>query len=108
LRVDEHQRHARLDLLRMSVNEHLAGMFAGRNIDDREQERTTDLLGGEPNAVGCIHGFDHVGGELAELGRDLFDPRAFLAQNWVSIFSDFQDHGNIIAKKQSVAKPDTI
>jgi hypothetical protein len=45
---------------------------------------------------------------LADLGCDLFDPCAFLAQSWVSVLNDFQDHGNIIAKKQSVAKPDTI
>jgi hypothetical protein len=45
---------------------------------------------------------------LTNLGRDLLDSRAFLTQSRVAVFGNFQDHRNIIAKKQSVAKPDTI
>jgi hypothetical protein len=38
----------------------------------------------------------------------LLNPHAFLAQSRVTVLNDIQNHGNIIAKKQSVAKPDTI
>jgi len=108
LRVDENERHALLDLLRVSLDEHLAGMFAGGNIDNSKHEGTGHLLGSESDTIGSVHGFDHVGGELTNLGRDLFDSCALFAQGRVSVFDDFQDHISSIAKKQSVAKPDEI
>ena len=108
LRVDEDDRHTCFDVLQVSVDEHLARLLTGGNVDDGEHEWAADLLGGESDAIGRVHGFNHVSCKLAKLGRDLLNPHAFLAQSRVTVLNDFQNHDNIIAKKQSVAKPDAI
>ena len=42
--------------------------------------------------MGLIHVFDHVLDQLPDLGGDLFDLGAFLAQYGMAVFNDGQDH----------------
>jgi hypothetical protein len=55
-------------------------------------QRFSDLLGGEADAFGVIHRFEHVGDQLFDFGSDFFDASAFLAQDRVTVLNDWQFH----------------
>ena len=90
-RIDENQGHrqGRRDGPRL---------FAGGHINDGEQNRFADLLRGQADAVGGVHGLHHIRGELAVVGRDVIDALALLAQDRVTILDDFQNHGRTITR----------
>ena len=98
LRIDEHQRHQCFQLLGFAVDEQLRRPVGDvADIDDGEQEGPADLLRGQPEAFGGVHGLEHVGGELANLSRDAFDPLTLFAQRRVAVFDDVQYHDSSIA-----------
>jgi len=92
-RVDEDQRHGCGEVLHLAVDEELRWTIGNTgHINDREHERVADLLGGQPESFGGVHGFQHVGGESSDLGRNAFDAFAFLAEHGMPEFGDFQYH----------------
>jgi len=71
-------------------------LFALAHINDGQQQRAANLLRGEADAVGGVHGLDHVGGKLADFRRDALDGLASFAQDGMTAFDDVQNHGGTI------------
>ena len=77
-------------------------MFARGDVDDGEHDRLADLLRSEADALGGVHRLDHVGGEMTQVGRDMLDAFAFLAQDretideaWPGDIVGIYDTGNL-------------
>ena len=66
--------------------------LGGADIDHGEHDGLANLLCRKPDAFGGVHGLEHVGSELANLGRDAVDAFALLAQCRVPVFEDVQNH----------------
>lgn len=62
------------------------------DLEHAELQGFGDLLCGEADALGMAHGFDHVVGEAANLGRDRCDLGAGGPEGGVTVFDNFEDH----------------
>lgn len=62
------------------------------DLEHAELQGFGDLLCGEADALGVAHGFDHVVGEAANLGRDGCDLGAGGSEGGVTVFDNFEDH----------------
>lgn len=71
----------------------VAALFRGE-VDDDHAQAFPDLGGGQADAVGVLHRFDHVGGELAQGGVDKGNRFRDFAQNRVWVDADGENgHG---------------
>lgn len=73
------------------------GEFGFGDVDDGKEEGLADLLGGEADAFGGVHGLHHVGGELPVVGGDVVEAFAFFTQDRVAVFDDVQNHGRKVS-----------
>src|SRR5207249_11352038 len=67
-------------------------IFDLRNVEHGQLKRHAHLLGGEADAIGGMHRFQHVGHQRANPLVHLLDPFSLRAQNRVSVFYDRQFH----------------
>ncbi len=91
-RVKQDQGHPLVEVLRLPVDEEFRRLFTGADIHYSQLNRATHLLRGQAHAVGDVHGLDHVGSKLLQLGGDAVDALAFFAEHGVPKFDDFQNH----------------
>lgn len=86
--VDENEGHEEVEGEGAVVEEPLGVFGEFFDFDDAELDGLADLLGGEADAAGGVHGFEHVGGELFEGGGEFGDVGAFLAEDGVVVVAD--------------------
>ena len=60
-----------------------------RDIDDRHADRFADLWRSEADAVGVVHGLEHIFGEGNDILGDFGNGGAFFPQNGVTELDDF-------------------
>ena len=100
--VDENERHVGADIGGEAGEEQTRGPVAVTDINHGELHGPAHLLGGETDAVGGVHGFQHIGGELAQLRRDLRDALPFFAQDGVAVLCNFENHARSIEQPPPV------
>lgn len=93
-RIDEDERHDRLegDLLAIDAEVGDAFRVVG-DINDGEAEGDSDLRGGEADALGSHHCFEHMVDQLGDFGGHFGDRPAALAEDRVAVLDDIEDHG---------------
>ena len=68
-----------------SVEQPVKVFFGLAQVHDTELPRRVHLLGGEADAAGLMHRFDHLAGERPEFGVKNGDRFAFFSQNGIVV-----------------------
>lgn len=91
--VDEDHGHVVVGRNFLAVHPHLAGAIGDvADVEDAELNGASDLLGGEADAIGFVHGFDHVGSQSEDFLINGGDAAAFCAEAGVAVLDDFEEH----------------
>jgi hypothetical protein len=93
-----------VDDFRIGEDELGVGIFFEADVDDGEALGDSDLRGGEADAVGLVHGLEHVGDELFKFAVEGGDGFGWSFQHEVSVFDDGIDHA--VCLKFSCVPPD--
>ena len=94
IRIGKDERHPFFEDGLLAIDAKIALQLRGMgDIDDGQLEGDPDLRCRQANAVGLVHGFDHILGQRARLVRDIGDWRAIDAQHGVAINDNGQNHG---------------
>ncbi len=80
------------DDLRINEDQLGVGIFFKGDIDDGDSLTDTDLGGGEADAMGLVHGFEHVVDEFLQAFVEFCDRLGWFLQHWVAKFYDWIDH----------------
>jgi len=87
--IQQNERHERGDIGWFSIDGEAGGPVGDlSHVDHGELEGHSDLLGGEADSPGIVHGFEHVPDEISGLIGDLFDEVSLLAEGGVAVIED--------------------
>src|SRR5690606_15771838 len=103
LGIGDRHRHDEVERRRLAVEFPAEIAMGLRQIDDAELEGAADLLGGEADAGGGVHGFDHVACEQGEFGVEAGYGSTFLAQHGIVVVNYLQNHGSFIGRNGGFA-----
>src|SRR5262245_38049505 len=78
--------------LRVDDNHQPVGIAPDRQVDDEQPQRLADLRRGQPDARGCVHGFDHVVDQAIELRGEHLDLPGPVVQRGLSVLQDRANH----------------
>ena len=85
-----------LDDLGVDEDQLLFRLFAAGEVDDGDAFGHGDLRRGETDALRGVHGFEHVGDELAQLVVEFGDGFAGLLEDRFGVFDDGENHCPLI------------
>jgi hypothetical protein len=88
--IEENEGHDVEEISVLAIDfEEVDALKIMRNIDDGHSDGAGDLWRGETDAIGVVHGLEHVLGEGDDILGDLGDGGAFFPQNGVTELDDF-------------------